>query len=90
MTKPFSVRARPSLISAIDARAAQLGQDRSKYILTLVERDLSEADAQRPRKHQFASYDLLGAFRTNTGPATNKNTRRLIAQRLKERREKNR
>ena len=88
MTKPFSVRARPSLISAIDARAAQLGQDRTKYILTLVERDLSEA--KKPRKHKFASYDLIGAFRTNTGPATNENTRRIIRQRLKERREKNR
>lgn len=88
MTRPFSVRARPSLIAAIDARAARLGQDRSKYILTLVERDLTEAP--KTRKHKFASYDLIGAFSTGTGPATNENTRRTIQQRLKERREKNR
>lgn len=88
MTKPISLRARPSLISAMDARAAQLGQDRTKYILALVERDLSEA--QKPRRHKFASHELIGAFSTNTGPATNENTRRIISQRLKERREKNR
>lgn len=74
----------------MDARAAQLGQDRTKYILTLVERDLSKAEVEKPRKYKFKSYDLIGAFRTNTGPATNENTRRIIAQRLKERREKNR
>ncbi len=72
----------------MDARASQLGQDRSKYILTLVERDLTEA--KKPRRHKFASYDLIGAFSTGTGPATNENTRRIIAQRLKERREKHR
>ena len=72
----------------MDARAAQLGQDRTKYILTLVERDLSEV--KKPRKHKFASRDLIGAYNTGTGPATNENTRRIIAQRLKERREKNR
>lgn len=88
MTRPFSLRARPSLIAAIDARAARLGQDRTKYILTLVERDLSEE--KKPRRHKFASYNLIGAFSTGTGPATNENTRRIIAQRLKERREKNR
>ena len=82
------MRARPSLIAAIDARAARLGQDRTKYILTLVERDLIED--KKPGKHKFASYDLIGAFSTGTGPATNENTRRIIQQRLKERREKNR
>lgn len=88
MTRPFSLRARPSLLAAIDARAARSGQNRTKYILTLVEQDLT---AEKPaRRHKFASRDLIGAFSTGTGPATNENTRRLIAQRLKERREKNR
>lgn len=72
----------------MDARAAQLGQDRSKYILTLVERDLNETP--KPRKHKFASLDLIGAFSTGTGPATNENTRRIFRQRLKKRSEKNR
>ncbi|HVU28603.1 MAG TPA: hypothetical protein VHG71_12820 [Verrucomicrobiae bacterium] len=88
MTKLFSVRARPSLISTIDARAARLGQDRSKYILSLVERDLSEEE--KPRKHKFASHDLMGCVSIGNGPATNENTRRIIQQRLKARREKNR
>jgi len=88
MTKPFSVRARPSLIAAMDARAARLGQDRSKYVLTLVERDL--ATEGKTRRHKFASFDLIGAFSTGTGPATNENSRRIIARRLREQREKNR
>jgi len=88
MTKPFSIRARPSLISAMDARASRLGQDRTKYILTLVEHDLAEE--QKPRQHKFASHDLIGCVSIGNGPATNENTRRIIQQRLKERREKNR
>lgn len=36
MTRPFSVRTRPAVIAAMDARAAALGQDRSAYILSLV------------------------------------------------------
>jgi hypothetical protein len=88
MTKPFSLRARPSMIAAMDARAAKLGQDRTKYILTLVERDLT---GEKPsRQHRFASHDLIGSVRLNSGPATNQNTRRVITQRLKERGEKNR
>jgi hypothetical protein len=88
MTRPFSLRARPSLIAAIDARAAQLGQNRTNYILSVIERDLTEKKPSRP--HKFASHDLIGSVSTGTGPATNENTRRIIAQRLKERREKNR
>lgn len=84
MTKPFSVRARPSLISAIDARAAQLGQDRSKYILTLVERDLSEADAQKPRKHKFACDDLIGAYSTGIKSGDNATIRKIIRERVNE------
>ena len=81
------MRARPSLIAAIDARAARLGQDRTKYILTLVERDLIED--KTPSKHKFASHDLIGCVSIGNGPATNENPRRIIQRRLKERREKN-
>ncbi|MGH7954102.1 MAG: hypothetical protein ACREFE_19580 [Limisphaerales bacterium] len=88
MTRPFSLRARPSLITAIDARAAKLGQDRTKYILSLVEDDLME-EKKSPRRHKFASHDLIGCVSIGNGPATNENTRRIIRQRLKER-EKNR
>ena len=88
MTRPFSLRARPSLIAAIDARAARLGQDRTKYILSLVEQDLTED--KKPRPHKFASHNLMGCVSIGNGPATNENTRRTIRQRLMERREKNR
>jgi len=60
MTRPFSLRAKPSLIAAIDARAARLGQHRTEYILSLVERDLQGEKATR--KHRFASEDLIGSF----------------------------
>ncbi len=88
MTKPFSIRALPSLISAMDARAARLGQDRTKYILTLVEHDLTEE--QKPRQHKFASHDLIGCVSTGLGPGDNATIRKVIQQRLKERAQKNR
>lgn len=88
MTKPISVRVKPARLNRIDARAAELGfPDRSKYLLALVEKDLSEA-AGTPA--QFQSEDLIGSVRVGNGPATNANTRRVIAAALKGRREKNR
>lgn len=88
MTRPFSLRARPSLLAAIDARAARLGQDRTKYILSLVEQDLTED--KKPRPHKFASYDLIGSVSTGIGFGDNATIRKIIRQRLKERSEKNR
>ena len=82
MTKPISLRARPSVIAAIDARAARLGQDRTKYILTLVERDLSEA--LTPRRHKFASHDLIGSVSTGLKSGDNATVRRVVRQRLHE------
>ena len=80
MRKPFSVRAWPSEIAAIDSRAAKLGQDRTKYILSLVRRDLVEGQA--PRKHRFASEDLIGSIRTGLKTGNNATIRRLARQRL--------
>jgi hypothetical protein len=82
MTKPFSMRARPSILAAIDARAAKLGQDRTKYILSLVRRDLIEDQA--PRAHQFASEDLIGSMRTGLKTGNNAAIRRLARMRLHE------
>lgn len=90
MTKPFSVRARPSLISAIDARAAQLGQDRSKYILTLIERDLTKAETEKPGKHKFAFDDLAGAYSTGIKSGDNATIRKVIRQRLHEKNRRHR
>ena len=66
----------------MDARAAELGQDRTKYILTLVERDLSET--RKPRRHKFASHDLIGAFSTGIKSGDNATIRKIIRQRLNE------
>jgi hypothetical protein len=82
MTKPFSVRARPSVIAAIDARAAKLGQDRTKYILSLVQRDLIEGKAAGG--HRFASEDLIGSMRTGLKTGDNATVRRVVRQRLHE------
>jgi len=82
------MRARPSLLAAIDARAARLGQDRTKYILTLVEHDLIED--KKPRKHKFASHDLIGCISTGIGSGDNATIRKVIRQRLQERAQKNR
>jgi hypothetical protein len=90
MTRPFSLRARPSLIAAIDARAAQLGQDRTKYILSLVEHDLTEKDKTPARRHKFASADLIGSVSTGIKSGDNATVRAVITQRLKERAQKNR
>ncbi len=66
----------------MDARAAQLGQDRSKYILSLVERDL--VVAKSARKHRFASEDLIGSLRTGLKSGDNATVRRFARQRLHE------
>jgi hypothetical protein len=82
MTKPLSIRARPSVIAAIDARAAKLGKDRTKYILSLVRQDL--ADGQAPRSHRFASEDLVGSMRTGLKTGDNATIRTLARRRLHE------
>ena len=82
MTKPFSVRARPSVIADIDARAAKLGQNRTKYILSLVQRDL--VDDKKPRGLQFASEDLIGSMRTGLKAGDNATVRRLARRSLDE------
>ena len=82
MTRPISLRARPSIIAALDARAAKLGQDRTQYILTLVERDLTEEKAAR--KHRFASDDLIGSVRTGLKSGDNATVRRTAREHLHE------
>ena len=82
MTRPFSLRAYPSVIAAIDARAAKLGQERTKYLLSLMERDLVQGKA--PRKPRFASEDLIGSMRTGIKSGDNATIRSLARQRLPE------
>ncbi len=80
MTRPFSVRARPALIAAMDSRAAALGQDRTAYILSLVERDLA-VQGTEPRR-RFASEDLIGSVQTGITSGDNATIRRLVRRRL--------
>jgi len=64
----------------MDARAARMGQDRTQYILSLVERDL--AAGKSPRKRRFASEDLIGSLRTGLKSGDNSTVRRLARERL--------
>jgi len=73
------------VIADIDARAAKLGQNRTKYILSLVQRDL--IDDKKPRDHRFASEHLIGSMRTGLQTGDNATIRR-IARRILD--EKNR
>ena len=82
MTRPISIRALPSVIAEMDARAARLGQRRTQYILSLVERDLTKEQSSRP--HCFASDDLIGSFRTGLKSGDNAAVRQTIRQRLHE------
>jgi hypothetical protein len=66
----------------MDARAAALGQDRSAYVLSLVERDLVAQGAERRRR--FASEDLIGSVQTGIASGDNATVRRLARQRLRE------
>ncbi len=69
------------MLAAIDAQAARLGQNRSKYILSLVEEDLN---AKKPQRKRFASNDLIGSMRTGLPSGDNATVRRVIRQRLHE------
>lgn len=82
MTRPFSIRARPSVLAAVDARAAQLGQSRTGYILSLVEEDLNRKKGERG--HRFASSDLIGCVSTGLKSGDNATVRRLARERLSE------
>ena len=80
MTKPLSLRAQPALIAAIGARATQLGLNRSKHILPLVEQYLSREKARR--RHRFASRDLIGCVSTGLKSGDNATVRKLIRRGL--------
>jgi predicted DNA-binding protein len=87
MSQILTLRLRPGKLARIDRRAAQLGQDRSSYVRSLIEQDLKETGSS---KHVFASRDLLGVFRTGVSSSDNATVRRVIRQRLLQRHEKNR
>ena len=86
MTHVLTVRVSPALVAKADARAAELGLDRGKYVRGLIEQDV--ASARRPRKRRFTSEDFIGSVPLARGPYTNRRVRALVRQRLLARREK--
>lgn len=60
MTHVVSLRMPLKQVAALDQRAADSGLDRTKYLLRLVEEDLSRPVAKSRRR--FGSKHLLGRF----------------------------
>jgi hypothetical protein len=89
MTQVLTVRVPPALVAKADARAAELGLDRGKYLRSLIEQDLS-ASAHQRRKRKFASEDFIGSVPLGLGPYTNRRVRAVGRQRLTAKREKTR
>lgn len=81
MSHILTVRIGPELLAKADARAAQLGLDRARYLRSLIERDAENGSAS-PRR-QFASEDLVGRFRLGGRSATNQRVRENLRRRAK-------
>jgi hypothetical protein len=79
MTKVLTIRLDPDLLGKAEARAADMGLDRAKYVRTLIEEDLAAAAESPPRK--FASEDLAGIYEGTGEPATNSSTRTRLKNR---------
>ena len=88
MTKVLTVRIPPSLLSKAEARAAQLGLDRAKYVRNLIEEDVA-SEKSRP-KHKFASEDLIGCYEGDGRSATNTVVREKMRRHALAKRERNR
>lgn len=87
MSRVVTLRISPALVARADARAAELGLDRGKYVRSLIEQDLAQKSR---RKHRFASEDFIGSTSLGRGPYTNKAVRDLVRERLVSKREKSR
>lgn len=88
MTKVLTIRMSPDLLSKAEAKAAQLGMDRAKYLRSLVEDDV-RSTGNAPR-HRFASEDLAGIHKGETSlPATNARTREMMRKKILAQRERN-
>jgi hypothetical protein len=89
MTEVLTVRVPPDLLAKADARAAELGLDRGKYVRGLIEQDVAE-DGRKSRTRRFASEDFIGSVPLGRGPYTNRRVRAIVRARLVERREEDR
>jgi hypothetical protein len=88
MSTVITLRVKVEELPKIDGRAAELGQDRSGYVRSLIAQDLKTA--RKPRKHRFASEDLVGTISTGIKSGDNATIRKVLRQRLSAKREKNR
>jgi hypothetical protein len=88
MTQVLTVRVRPELLAKADARAAQLGLDRGKYVRDLIERDVSQPGIAPGRR--FASEGFIGSADLGAGPYTNERVRAIVRTRLRSKREAHR
>jgi len=79
MTKVLTVRIDADLLGKAEARAARLGLDRAKYVRSLIEEDLADANDMSPYK--FASEDLAGMYEGSGRAATNAASRRRLRKR---------
>ena len=89
MTQVLTVRVPPDLMAKADARAAQLGLDRGKYVRALIEQDVV-AGAMDRRRRRFASEEFIGSMPLGRGPYTNRRVRAIVARRLSRGREEDR
>lgn len=77
MTKLLTIRMPVDLLSKAEAKAAQLGLDRAKYLRGLIEEDLLSGEPVSPRR--FASEDLAGIHLAEEPlPATNSRVRMML------------
>ena len=72
MTRVLTVRIQPELLAKVEARAAQLGLDRGKYVRDLIEQDVQQV---RSTPRQFASEDFVGSMAKGLGPYSNRRVR---------------
>lgn len=85
----LTVRVPPDLVAKADARAAELGLDRGKYLRSLIEQDVGAGRRDR-RKRVFASEDFIGSASLGLGPYTNSRVRALVRKRLVSKHEEDR
>jgi len=76
----LTVRIDADKLAKVDRRAAELGRDRSGYVRGLIEQDLKSAP--EPRRHVFASDDLVGCVSTGIKAGDNATVRKIIRERL--------
>ncbi len=87
MTRVLTLRITHELLAKAEARAAQLGLDRGKYVRELIAQDVAQ---QQEAPRTFASEDFIGSASLGLGPYTNRRVRDTVRRQLSARHEKNR